>query len=101
MWRKNKILNADKNLVDKFLYRALDLTSRQPFNDGSFKYGFCEDFLEHLTQAESITFLSECFRVLKPGGILRMSFPGLEGVLKTHYHAPTGYRSAIYAKKDC
>ncbi|MBD2700681.1 methyltransferase domain-containing protein [Spirosoma sp. BT702] len=100
-WRSNQMPDADQNPVGQFFYRPLDLTSRQPFADNSFEYGFCEDFIEHLTQAESITFLSECFRVLKPGGILRMSFPGLEGVLKNHYFGPTSYQSANEAKKDC
>jgi hypothetical protein len=39
--------------------------------------------------------------VLQPGGVLRMSFPGLEGILKNHYFKPTGYQSAFEAKKDC
>ncbi|GAB3993190.1 hypothetical protein GCM10028807_27830 [Spirosoma daeguense] len=100
-WRKNQLPDSDQNPVELFSYHALDLTSRQPFADNSFDYGFCEDFIEHLTQADSINFLSECYRVLKPGGVLRMSFPGLEGVLKNHYFKPTSYKSASEAKQDC
>ena len=100
-WRKNQLPDADQQPVELFFYRTLDLTSRQPFANNSFDIGFCEDFIEHLSQAESITFLSECYRVLKPGGILRMSFPGLEGVLKNHYVGPTSYKSANEAKMDC
>jgi SAM-dependent methyltransferase len=100
-WRNDQISDAHQNPVETFFYHPLDLTSRQPFPDDSFEFGFCEDFIEHLTQAESIIFLSECYRVLKPGGVLRMSFPGLEGILKTHYFRPTGYKSANEAKKDC
>ncbi|GAB3693526.1 hypothetical protein GCM10027592_13480 [Spirosoma flavus] len=100
-WRRNQMPDADQHPVELFFYRTLDLTSRQPFADNCFEYGFCEDFIEHISQAESITFLSECYRVLKPGGILRMSFPGLEGVLKNHYFGPTSYQSANVAKQDC
>ncbi|GAB3961652.1 hypothetical protein GCM10028805_61050 [Spirosoma harenae] len=100
-WRETQIPDASQHPVDSFYFRTLDLTSRQPFADNSFEYGFCEDFIEHLSQADSITFLSECFRVLKPGGVLRMSFPGLEGVLQNHYFRPTSYKSAYNARLDC
>lgn len=32
-------------------------------------------FLEHITRKEGVTFLKECFRVLKPGGVLRITVP--------------------------
>ncbi|NNE39034.1 MAG: methyltransferase domain-containing protein [Gammaproteobacteria bacterium] len=69
------------------LYLYADLTSRHPFADNYFDYAFAEDFLEHLDQVESIIFLSESFRTLKPGGVLRLSSPGLNGVFKSHYHS--------------
>jgi predicted SAM-dependent methyltransferase len=63
----------------------LDLTAKHPFKANFFRIGFAEDFLEHLDQAESVIFLSECYRTFRPGGVLRLSFPGLIGVLKRHY----------------
>lgn len=68
-----------------------DLAAQHPFPDDSFRFGYSEDFLEHLTQAESIAFLCEAYRTLQPGGVLRLSFPGLPGVLKRHL------RSSDYA----
>ncbi len=70
-----------------------DLTREHPFPDGSFQFGYAEDFLEHLDQAESIVFLSEAYRTLRPGGVLRLSFPGLYGVLCWHYRG-ANYRAA-------
>jgi predicted SAM-dependent methyltransferase len=61
-----------------------DLAARHPFPDHSFQWGYSEDFLEHLTQAESLIFLCEAYRTLKPGGVLRLSFPSLPGVLRRH-----------------
>lgn len=66
------------------IYR-LDLTSKHPFKANFFRIGFAEDFLEHLDQAESVIFLSECYRTFRPGGVLRLSFPGLAGILQRHY----------------
>jgi len=68
-------------------FEAVDLVSRHPFPDDTFEFGFAEDFLEHLGQVDSLLFLAECRRTLKPGGVLRLSFPGLEGVLRKHYPA--------------
>ena len=63
----------------------MDLTRPHPFPDASFRFGYSEDFLEHLDQADAIIFLSEAYRTLKREGVLRLSFPGIEGVLKRHY----------------
>jgi len=70
--------------IAKQIY-PVDLTSRHPFADNSFKFGYSEDFLEHLDQAESLIFLSECYRTFAKGGVLRLSFPDLRNVLKRHY----------------
>ncbi|MDD4347877.1 MAG: hypothetical protein PHF70_02120 [Opitutales bacterium] len=66
----------------------LDLTGRHPFPDNFFKYGYSEDFLEHIDQADLIAFLSECFRTFRPGGILRLSTPELDEVLRTYLGSP-------------
>jgi predicted SAM-dependent methyltransferase len=70
------------------IYR-MDLSQPHPFPDGIFRFGYAEDFLEHLTQAESLIFLTECARTFSPGGVLRLSFPGLAGVLKRHFRGRT------------
>jgi predicted SAM-dependent methyltransferase len=73
----------DNSTIENYL--QVDLTRAHPFKNDSFTFGFCEDFLEHLSQEDSIIFITEAFRTLKKNGVLRMSFPGLEGVLKKHY----------------
>jgi predicted SAM-dependent methyltransferase len=78
-------LNIDQYQSDLPNYCCVNLLEKHPFPDCSINFGFSEDMLEHLNQAESIFFLGECFRVLKPGGVIRLRFPGLEGVLNRHY----------------
>jgi hypothetical protein len=75
--------------VDKIFH--MDLTKPHPFPSNSFHFGYAEDFLEHLDQSEAIIFLCECYRTLQPNGVLRLSFPGFEGVLRRHL------RSSDYA----
>lgn len=78
-------LNIDFANREQANYLRLNLCERLPFPDGHFKFGFAEDFLEHLGQDDSIIFLAEAYRSLQKGGVLRLSFPGLEGVLNKHY----------------
>jgi len=94
-------LNVDLQTLDHpgYCCANADLTQRHPFPSDQFAFGFAEDFIEHLGQAEQIMFLYEVYRTLKKGGILRLSFPGLEGVLKKHYPDPK-YETAALAKYD-
>ena len=98
-------LNVDFHRKNSFIvpnditYYSVDLASRHPFPDNHFEFGFAEDFIEHLHQTDSIIFLSECFRTFKTGGVLRLAFPGLEGVLAKHY--PTAdYETVVIAKEE-
>ncbi|HEY3275346.1 MAG TPA: hypothetical protein VGJ94_01905 [Syntrophorhabdaceae bacterium] len=96
-------LNADIDLLLKrqpgFQCLDLNLVGPHPFPDGWFEHGFCEDFIEHLTQSDSLIFLSEVYRTFSKGGVFRLSFPGLEGVLHHHYTAG-GYEGAALGKVD-
>ena len=78
-------LNVDAFESTEKNYLFVDLLENHPFADKTFKFAYCEDVLEHFSQSESIFFLTEVFRTLTDGGVLRLSFPGLEGVLARHY----------------
>ena len=88
-------LNTDFLDLDFENYIQLDLCDKQPFPENSISFAFSEDFLEHLSQEDSIFFLTEVFAVLKMGGVLRLSFPGLEGVLKTHLRKASFRRCSV------
>ncbi|MEO6223569.1 MAG: methyltransferase domain-containing protein [Vicinamibacterales bacterium] len=55
----------------------LDATQRFPFEDGSLHYIFSEHVLEHLTYDEGKAMMAEAYRVLAPGGKMRISTPDL------------------------
>jgi predicted SAM-dependent methyltransferase len=80
-------------------YVQMNLTEKHGFPSNFFRFGYCEDFIEHLTQADSLVFLSECSRTFRKGGVLRLSFPGLEGVLQKHYRA-NGFLGAYEGKVE-
>lgn len=70
-------LNADLGLAGEI---HLDAGRRFPFPDDFVALILCEHMLEHLTEAQAAVCLRECYRVLQPGGILRLSTPDLAHV---------------------
>jgi predicted SAM-dependent methyltransferase len=80
-------------------YVPVDLASKHPFPSGYFRFSFAEDFLEHLDQSQSMIFLSEAFRTLRQRGVLRLSFPGLRGVLRRHYRS-SDYEGASVGQEE-
>lgn len=61
-----------------------DLTKPLKYWEGSVDLIFTEHFIEHITGPEAQALLHECFRVLKPGGGIRISTPDLG--LIAHYY---------------
>jgi predicted SAM-dependent methyltransferase len=63
----------------------LDTRERFPFADGSFNKIYSEHFYEHFSYPRDITHLmSECYRLLEPGGMHSFGVPDGEMVLR-HY----------------
>lgn len=63
-------------------YLQVNILKTHPFKNNYFDYAYCQDLIEHFTQGELVFFLLECFRTLRSGGVLRLSFPQYENVLK-------------------
>jgi predicted SAM-dependent methyltransferase len=56
----------------------LDATKRFPFADATFDYVVAEHIIEHISHESAQRMLQECHRVLKEGGVLRVSTPNIE-----------------------
>lgn len=61
-----------------------DLRNPLPVESGTVSHIFCEHFIEHVTFPEATELLAECHRVLRPGGILRISTPDLQMVINQY-----------------
>jgi predicted SAM-dependent methyltransferase len=55
--------------------REVNIAEPLPFPDGSARYIFAEHVIEHVPFLSGMAFLTECVRVLEPGGVLRFAFP--------------------------
>lgn len=66
---------------------AYDLRQRLPHPDGSAHFIYSEHGIEHLTKQEQVAFLKECRRVLRPGGVMRVSCPDLRTIIQDYLEA--------------
>ncbi len=64
-----------------------DVAEPLPLADGSCRMVYHSHVLEHLPRHQAPTFLAECFRVLRPGGILRVAVPDLEQICRAYLDA--------------
>jgi SAM-dependent methyltransferase len=79
-------------------YLQHDSSEPYPCPDGLFDWGFSEHLIEHLTVEEAVAFLTEMRRVVKSGGLLRLSTPDLEAYVRG-YLEPDGNFFAEHRKR--
>jgi predicted SAM-dependent methyltransferase len=81
-------IGAGRNLLDGWLNTDLfpvsgnvvflDATKAFPFPGSTFDYAISEHQIEHITYYQALFMLGEIFRVLKPGGRIRIATPDLQ-----------------------
>lgn len=69
-------LNTDLEPVSPAIMQ-LNATEPFPFADEVFDYVFSEHMIEHIPYRGALTMLGECFRILKPGGRIRIATPDI------------------------
>jgi predicted SAM-dependent methyltransferase len=70
-----------------------DLRRSLPFASGSCSAIFSEHVIEHLSKEDGEKLLCECFRILQPEGVLRLSTPDAERYLRSY----AGDREFLYS----
>ncbi len=90
-------LNTDIEPGDQLVY--LDATKPFPFEDGSIHYIFSEHVIEHLTFEEGKAMAAETFRVLAPGGRMRVSTPDMARFIELFDKNPSEDARAYTAGK--
>jgi predicted SAM-dependent methyltransferase len=90
-------LNADMLPVGEDVVRC-NFLNGIPFDDNTFELVYHSHVLEHFAKNDGEKFIAECFRILKPGGVIRIALPNLEIIareyLKNMESALTGDENA-------
>src|ERR1043165_2793625 len=64
--------------------QAHNLLKGIPFSDNSFELVYHSHVLEHFPKTKAPEFIGECYRVLKPGGVIRIAIPDLEQIARNY-----------------
>lgn len=68
-WLNSDLFPRNKRVI------FLDVTHRFPFKNDMFDYISCEHMIEHISYTKGFAVLKECYRILRPGGVIRLATP--------------------------
>lgn len=77
-WTNVDFVSTGENVI------AHNLLAGIPFEKNQFEAVYHSHVLEHFPKKEAVFFIKECYRVLKPGGIIRIAIPDLERIAKNY-----------------
>lgn len=66
---------------------SADASFALPFRSETVDYIHSEDFIEHIDLGGGKRFIADAFRVLKPGGVMRLLTPDLHALIRRVYDA--------------
>lgn len=73
-------INVDMYAVDESVIEC-NFLNGIPFDDNYFDVVYHSHVLEHFPPDKGEILIRECFRILNPGGIIRIAFPDLEKII--------------------
>ena len=76
-------INMDMNSNSPYVI-SHNILKKIPFHSNQFDVIYNSHVLEHFPKEKVSNFVRECFRVLKPGGIMRVSVPDLENIVNEY-----------------
>ena len=60
----------------------VDISKRLPFDDNSVTHVLAEHVMEHISIHNAWNFIEECYRILSPGGYIRLAVPCVSKIFK-------------------
>jgi len=66
--------------------KIIDVTQTLPYESDSVDFIFHEHMIEHIDEVDGYSFLNECYRILKPGGVMRISCPSIDGAMDVYHN---------------
>lgn len=77
-WINVDIASKDSSVINCNLLDGIN------FSDNFFDAIYHSQFIEHIPKDMALGFMKECYRVLKPGGIIRVVTPDLENITRSY-----------------
>lgn len=81
-WMNLDIINAPELYVYAFQnnkqFLSVDASRGLPFGSGTADFIFSSHMIEHVSYRVAENLLKECYRVMKPGAVMRIAVPDLE-----------------------
>lgn len=77
-------LNTGISLKECYRGTYMDAGKPFPLPDNTFNFIYSEHLFEHLTYRQAQNMLKESYRVLKPGGIIRIATPDLQFLINLY-----------------
>lgn len=81
---KIKLLPQDYQNVNWPPIRICDCRKRLPFRNNEVDVIYTSHFLEHVYRHEAVKIFRECYRVLRPGGIIRIALPDTKKLTRAY-----------------
>lgn len=78
-WVNVDFVSNDKGVL------AYDLLQGIPYKDNTFDVVYHSHIIEHFPKENVNDFIKECYRVLKPDGIIRIATPNLEEIVRNYF----------------
>ncbi len=72
-------LNTDIELIPDVM--VMDATKPFPFADNTIQFVYTEHMIEHVSREGALRMLRECHRVMRDGGVIRVTTPNLATLL--------------------
>ncbi len=84
-WKFETWINVDLDM-ESLPQICANLAKDLPFRSGVADLMFTEDFIDQLELDRARRFLTECHRILKPDGVIRVLTPDLERLAQLYLH---------------
>jgi len=85
--------NVDISAADGVIQH--DLRKQFPLPAETFRFIYSEHFIEHISRDEALALLKECYRLLRAGGVIRLSTPSLAKLVEEYLAGRLGEWSDV------
>lgn len=102
-WLNIDVINRPELYVfaeqNGFQFVSMDCSRGLPFPNDSVEYIYSSHMIEHITVQEAEVLLASCYRVLKPGGVMRIAVPDLGKI--SHMYSTGTMKTADEFNEPC